>query len=1117
MLTVYRASAGSGKTFTLTLEYIKMLLGQKDSASGRYRLLTDRQNSHGSILAVTFTNKATEEMKRRIVKELSLIADNPKESPYIDELSRHFQCYDLSCFSQAARNALFSLLFNFSRFNVSTIDSFFQQVLRTFANEIDRPGNFDIELDEKYMLELGIASLLDSLAVGPSSRLSRYNENIRRWLKIYMSQLINDGKKFNLFNRGSSLHESLVTTMSRLMNESYRLNSAKINSYLEDPSRLVALNDAINRELHIITSTLIRDAAACISLIESADMADKIKISMLQLGHLASGNLRKSDVGKTIVNIANGASVFKSKVKPDAAIELAVRNLASYYTSNINRFITLRMVRNQLFFLGILGALTAVVKEYCRDNNMILISDTNELLGKIIGNDITPFIYERMGVRLKHFLIDEFQDTSRMQWNNFTPLIFESLANGHDNLVIGDEKQCIYRFRNSAPELLGNEVASDVVSRFGEVNERGHIIEENRNWRSSREIVLFNNSLFLAIGTMDGFPSPNVYRNVIQGIPDKRLDTSGSVAVDFIRVGKKDEFKPLAVEKMISHLRLMLETRSPGDIAILVRTNSEAKEVVDALLEAMHRCDDDGNPLLPSFEIHSNQALTVDASEAVKLVVNIMRLADTPEEIEPEGEDRRARSYKTRADLVRLCHRFEIFAAGGSDDGNALTRAIDADEYTDSMLRIALERQCTDLSAVAERIISCLPDDMRRTDTIFLSAFQDLILDFSRKGTSDLHSFLQWWDQTGHSATVDSPPSADALTVSTIHKSKGLEYRAVLIPFCSWAFAEDTSTMKQIIHWYRKVHIDGIADELIPPFIPLEKTSSMLDTPFAGDYNSLSAEQRIDALNLTYVAFTRAIEQLVVITYVTDRGDSVGKYLDNAVAGLTPESVAALRQSLPEDSAEWIVSLSDKYDSDSDTLRFGNLTASVAAGRKTVSPAPMPDYATFDNSDLLKMVKVEDDSDFDPENARIAGNFMHSVMSKILTASDLEYASRLRARQVGLPDDILRRRIAVLSEALASPAVAPWFNGFRRAMTERQLGAEHASLRPDRVVWTADGHIDVIDYKFGEVHSRSYSDQVQRYVDALRRMGYNNVRGYLWYPLENSVITVDDGSINSLF
>lgn len=1099
------------------MEYIKMLLGQKDDISGRYRLRPDRFNSHGAILAVTFTNKATEEMKRRIVRELSVLADNPENSPYIEELSRHFECNDNAKFSLAARNALYSLLFNFSRFNVSTIDSFFQQVLRTFANEIDRPGNFDIELDEKYTLELGISSLLDSLAVGSSSRLSRYNESIRRWLKIYMSQLINDGKKFNLFNRGSSLHDSLVNTMNRLMNETYRLNSVEIDSYLEDPSRLMSFNDAINRELHIITHKVSELADICLALIESGDMSDSVKIKMSQLRHLASGNLKKSDVGKTIISISQGASVFKSKVKPDISVDSAVRNLASYYVDNVNRFITLKMIRNQLFFLGILGALTRVVKEYCRDNNMILISDTNELLGKIIGNEITPFVYERMGVRLKYFLIDEFQDTSRMQWINFTPLIFESLANGHDNLVIGDEKQCIYRFRNSAPELLGHEVSDEIVSRFDEVHERGLIIEENRNWRSFREIVLFNNSLFYAIGSMDGFPSPNAYRNVIQGIPDKRIDTSGSVSVEFVSGVSKDEFKSLALEKMIRHLSKMLESRSPGDIAVLVRTNSEAKIVVDALLDAMHRCDEDGNPILQTFEIHSNQALTVDASDTVRLVVNIMRLADTPEEIEPEDKEQRMRRFKTRADFVRLCHRFEIFSTDDSDSGNALARAIDADEYTDSMLRIALERQCTDISAVAERIISYLPDDMRKADTIFLSAFQDLILDFSRKGNCDLHSFLQWWDQTGHSSAVASPSSGEALTVSTIHKSKGLEYRAVIIPFCSWSFAEDTSVRKQILHWYRKIAIDGIDDEIVPPFIPLEKTSAMLDTPFAGDYNSLSAEQRVDALNLTYVAFTRAIEQLVVITYVTDRGDSVGKYIYNAVTGLTPDALVDIRQQLPEGSAEWIVSLADKYDSCSDTLQFGNILISAARQPDSDLLNLMPDYATFDNSDILKMVKVETDSDFDPENARVAGNFMHSVMSKIMTLSDLEYACRLRARQVGLSTDILRKRIAILSDALASPAVIRWFSGFKRVMTERPLSAGYASLRPDRIVWTADGHIDVVDYKFGEVHSKSYSDQVQHYVDTLRRMGYKGVRGYLWYPIENIVITVDDGSFDSLF
>ena len=242
------------------------------------------------------------------------------------------------------------------------------------------------------------------------------------------------------------------------------------------------------------------------------------------------------------------------------------------------------------------------------------------------------------------------------------------------------------------------------------------------------------------------------------------------------------------------------------------------------------------------------------------------------------------------------------------------------------------------------------------------------------------------------------------------------------MPFCAWSFAEDTSIRKQIIHWYAKPVIEGIADELIPPFIPLEKKSSMLDMPFAAAYSELSAQQRIDALNLTYVAFTRAVEHLVVITHIPKTsGDTVGKYLDIARSGFTPECLEKAVSSMPADTARWIVSLADKYDAESESLRFGSIKAPGVTHKEDKLLFPMPDYATDDNSDLLCRVKVETDSDFDPEDARVTGNFMHSVMSKVTSASDLEFACRYQARQVGLPEEIAKKRYRFLADAISKP------------------------------------------------------------------------------------------------
>lgn len=1125
MLTIYKASAGSGKTFTLTLEYIKMLLGRKNNSTGNYELATHPENAHKTILAVTFTNKATEEMKRRIIKELSLLAEDPLKSPYLKELKQHFNCNDDTRIALAASNAIYSLLFKYSYFNVSTIDSFFQLVLRTFANEIDRPGNFDIEMDEKYTLEQGITSMLDTLALGECRNEFVRRDYLKQWLRIFMSSMIENGRSFNLFNRNSSLHVSLVKTMQTLLDETYRINSEEINSYLDNPEKLVAYNKALTSEIEKILTSRANAATALKASLKNDGLIGFCNISTAWLEERIS-HVHGKELNKTMTKaLENPSKAFKAtstingqKMKcpavSDSIMQLAWNTLSTYQSTR-PRLITLTVIKSHLFYMGLLGTLTKVVNAYCRDNNMILISDTNELLGRIIGKDLTPFIYERMGVKLRHFLIDEFQDTSRMQWNNFIPLLFESLSNGNDNLIIGDEKQCIYRFRNSAPELLGHEVENMVEPLFHSINKRGLVIEENRNWRSASEIVRFNNSLFYAIGAMPGFPANNAYRNVIQEIPERHSDFHGYVEIDFIRGCTKNEAENAAVEKTLQHLKRMLDVYSPADIAILVRKNEQAKTIVDAMLSAMQPKDDGTEALLPRFEIISNQALTIESAPAVKLIVNIMKLVDTPENIGPESEAARNRRFKNKTDMTRLHHRYEIFMAGDGDSETALARAADCDDYTDSLLDIAMDKNCNDVCTVVERIISKLPDELRTRDTIFLTAFQDLVISFSNKGTGDLHSFLNWWEISGRMSTLDSPEGSNALTVTTIHKSKGIEYRCVIIPFADWTFYEDSTPAKQLISWHRCPDISGIEPALKPPFIPLEKVSRLQDTLFADEYAADCARQRIDAINLTYVAFTRAVEELIVISEfpANKSSENAAMYIESAMLSMTPGHLAELSETLLPQYTKWLVSLSDKYNEDTDTIIFGNPRKTVSEIIESTETEPMPPYTTYDNSDLMRIVKVEDDEDFDPENARVMGNFMHSVMSKVRNANDIEYACRLRAEQTGLTKELTSERTEILRKALGDKRVERWFNGFTRVVSERPLVIDsNHSIRPDRVVWTADGHIDVVDYKFGELHDDKYRSQVQKYVNSLRLGGYSNVRGYLWYPLESIVITVDDGN-----
>ncbi len=1072
-------------------------------------------------------------MKDRIVSELSVLSKNPSESGYIDKLKTFFCVDDESKIARSATDALHSLLFNFSYFNVSTIDSFFQLVLRTFAAEIERPANFDIEMDEKFMISNAISTIIDGVSAGEHPML-------KKWIKNYMTTLIEEGRPFNLFNRQSSLHHKLVEVMKALTNESYRLHAEEIDHDLDNPERLVALDSAIASATARILKRRAELAKQFETELTACDLAQFCHVSPLWLKDRMTENKGDKLGARMQTGIADPSKIFmksrtvggvkmKCEREPSARLLDLTREMLAYYSESQSDLNDLSAVRSGLFYMGILATLTQVVKNYCRDNNMIMISDTNELLNRIIGKDIAPFIYERLGVRLKHFLIDEFQDTSKLQWLNLKPLLIESLSWDHDNLIIGDEKQCIYRFRNSAPELLGSEVKSEIDDGRRHLSEKGLLIEENCNWRSAPQIIRFNNSLFYSMGRDSRFPQPNAYCKVIQEVSEKHLDDVGYVEVTLVKpasrsrdkAGQKtkkpsESFTDRAVSVTLNHLRRMLRSYRAGDIAILVRTKTDAKVIIDAMLDSMNS---EGG--LPRFNIISNDALKISSSPAVKLIVNILRLVDSPETTDVATDEMKGRKFKTKNDTARLHHRFELLLNSEEDSGKALAKALEENEEVDSILKYLTGRKSRDIISLTEHIISLLPENMCKTETVFLTAFQDQVLAFQSKGAGDLHSFLQWWDNTGISVALDTPEELDALTVTTIHKSKGIEYGCVIIPFADWSFVED-SGMNLHIDWYRSKPLFGVNEELIPRYFAMEKKSALRDSSFAYDYEEANRRQRIDNINLTYVAFTRAVKELVVVAKTTESAsESVGRYIEEAILTMTPGEYEKCGDCLDAREVNALITLSDKLDSETMTFRYGVPEESAESGSGNSGQRQsnlMPAYETRPDDTVFNRVKVRSDEDFDPENARVEGDFMHEVLRMVVRRDDLAYACRLRAEQVNLPDSLAKRRYEILAEALADQRVAPWFENFERVVAERPIAiAPGETKRPDRVVWTADGHVDVIDYKFGEPEDR-HKTQVREYVNFLRQGGYDNVRGFLWYPLDdNRIITVDDGNFSSLF
>lgn len=1083
MLTIYKASAGSGKTFTLAYEYIKLLLGQKHT-DGSYTLRRSGNEHHHHILAITFTNKATEEMKRRIIRELALLAGHPlpegdgepgEDSPYRPMLLKLYGCSD-DDLRETARRSLLGILHDFTFFNVSTIDSFFQLILRTFAREAELNGNFDIELDDANAIALGVDKMLMSINRSDDSetRLTAH------WIERYMVQQVNEGNSFNFLNRSGTLHDSLIGLIKGLNDETFKQQFNEISEYLADQNRLTQFADTTANRIESMRGNCTNAAQRVLNTAAKLN----IDLSSHINNHLFKALLTWAD-GKSKVPGATvcaaldepkkryRADVLKGKGHPiDPTLDSLIIEAVATGIKAESQISALSAVTRQIHILGILAPVLRNITEFRNENNLILLSDTNELLRRIISTDDAPFIYERLGMQINHFLIDEFQDTSRLQWKNLSPLLVESLARDNDNLIIGDEKQSIYRFRGGDPELLHTQVAKQ-FSRQSAV--RGNLPSENTNWRSSAEVVRFNNELFTDLATR--LDLTDIYNNVAQQVSPKHLDHHGYIKMQ--RLSSEEGFTELALEELTADIhRLRLAGYSPADIVILTRGNGEAATVVNHLLSTLA-----SDPTIPPTPILSDEALHINSSKAVRLIISVLRYLDTPDNLSNESNRK----------IARIINRYEYFHTQGADPEQAIAMALSDETPIDHLVEDAADIICTSVSSIVERIISrFLPEETLSTQAPYLYAFQDLVLEFCTRFAPSVHSFLQWWDRSGHRRSIPAPATSDSLRVMTIHKSKGLEFPCVIIPFAKWTMHKPDE-----IRWYTTdilAETFDIDKEIIPPIIPVKGSKALLDSPLAEQYNADRREQIIDSMNATYVAFTRAVD--VLIAYYPDDVKSP----DNNIAPLLHQAIG-----MPEDPLFEIGTLPLKEP------KTESKPTAVADNRP---------YTTFDNPHIWEQVRIDDLSEiesiddlFNLSDPRVRGTVLHNIMRSICHPSDLSRSIRRHVARGIITEALGEEFTALLSEALSDERVAPWYNDFSMLLNERAITIPRGEnppdrYRPDRVVRTADGYIDVIDYKFGE-HNDKYISQVRRYVKLLsRQFPADKVRGFLWYPLSSTIIPV---------
>lgn len=1099
---IYRSSAGSGKTYTLTKEYLLLAL-----KSPQY---------FKTILAVTFTNKATQEMKSRILQQLhGLSLGKPNEiQPELMATLR----LDPSALQARAQEVLTKILHGYSQFSVSTIDSFFQKVIRAFTREIGLQSGFTLELDQQKVLEEVIDLVLEDIGT---------DKQLTDWLIRFAEDKVDQGKNWDFRN-------DIKQLAREIFQEHYKAFEKEIVTVADQqdfvPKLLVKLQSIISSY-----QSAMKDCGA-----EALKLAEQHGLAVEDFSYGKSGVMGYLHKITLIDDFGPGERAKKSHgipenwhTKTSKKKEIIVKAVMSgldgclgkaltLYQQDHRRYESAKQVLRFIYTFGILANITKKLQQYRDDNDLMLISDAAVFLKEIVADNDAPFIYEKIGNTYNHYLIDEFQDTSGFQWENFKPLVINSLAEGNTNLVVGDVKQSIYRWRGGDWQLLLEKIMNDVgPAQTQELN-------LNQNWRSKRNIIDFNNKLFagspsiletLSKSDLDAIEDEKLqqflkkesskiataYKDVYQEYPFKDLATGDNGYVNISFLPQKEEEEVLLAEDdgetseiftwkddVLKRIPAMVESfqdqgYSLKDIAFLVRSKHEGKLIADRLLafKSLPEAKPDY-----SYEVISSESLMVGAAVSVNMILNILRYFDNPQEVIAR---------------VNMVYDYQIYVLQNKEiNFHQLFSEVTNNKSFYNWMPEGFQEIETYLTnyplfEIVETLIRTFNLQSLDGEFAYIQAFQDLILNYGKKEQVDIASFMKWWEEVGVNNAVQVSDATDAMKILTIHKSKGLQFKVVIVPFCDWNI--DHSPTQQNTLW--------CCAEDVPfneiPYLPISYSGKLKDTIYQQNYYEEMVKAYMDALNLLYVAFTRAEDCLYAFSPLPSfkKGNdfSIKKISDLLYKYFSEEYAIQ-----PGESAD-LFTHSD-WNMEDHRFEVGNSTQKdrkiIASGNNITM---LHHYLSVSWRNRLSIKPRARNFFLEADTATVAkinyGLLMHEILAQVQYREDLPMVMQSFVFDgiISVSErDTIERKIESL---LSHPEISDWFTKKWIVKTEVPILPSSGRLnRLDRVL-LRDKEAIVLDFKSGEAES-SHKSQIKHYGSLLSQMNYEKVSGYILYldPVE---------------